>query len=74
LVYPIRLEDHLPSLAISLVPGDPSVTFDLQSVFNRCYDADPYLREIHYGEDTVIAPFPSDEAKRAAWVLRAEQN
>ena len=45
-VYPIRLEDRLPPVAIPLLPGDSPVTVDLQSVFDRCYDAGPYAREI----------------------------
>jgi hypothetical protein len=40
-VYPIRLEDRLPPIAILLLPGDPSVTLDLQSVFDRCYECRP---------------------------------
>jgi len=65
-VYPIRLEDHLPSLAIPLLPGDPSVTINLQSVVNRCYDEGPYLREIRYGADAVIPPLRADQT---AWTV-----
>ena len=53
-VYPIRLLDRLPPVAIPLLPGDSPVTVDLQSVFDRCYDAGPYSREIRYGVDHVI--------------------
>ena len=49
-VYPIALEEPLPAIDIPLLPGDPPVTLDLQAVFNRCYDAGPYAREIDYGE------------------------
>jgi hypothetical protein len=66
-VYPIRLADRLPAIAIPLLPGDPSVTLDLQSVLDRCYDAGPYAREIRYGEDPVIPPLQPDQA---AWVER----
>ena len=41
-VYPIRLQDRLPAVEFPLLPGDPSVTLDLQSIFDRCYDAGPY--------------------------------
>jgi hypothetical protein len=66
-VYPIRLEDRLPPVNIPLLPGDPAVTLDLQSVFDRCYDAGPYAREIHYGGDAVIPPLRPDQA---AWAER----
>jgi Protein of unknown function (DUF4058) len=61
-VYPIRLEDRLPPIAFPLLPGDSSVTVDLQAVFDRCYGAGPYAREIRYGEDAVIPPFEYEKA------------
>jgi Protein of unknown function (DUF4058) len=69
-VYPIRLEERLPAVAIPLLPGDSSVTVDLQAVFDRCYDTGPYAREIRYGEDAVI---PSLQDDQAAWAARAVQ-
>jgi hypothetical protein len=63
-VYPIALEERLPPLAIPLLPGDPPVTIDLQAVFDRCYDAGPFAREIGYGEDPIV---PALEAAQAAW-------
>jgi hypothetical protein len=68
-VYPIRLEDRLPPIEIPLLPGDSSVTIDLQAVFDRCYDAGPYAREIRYGEDAVIPPLQDD---KAAWAALGE--
>ena len=65
-VYPIRLEDRLPTIEVPLLPGDPSVPLDLQSVFNRCYDAGPYAREIDYGHDPIVPPLSAD---REAWVV-----
>jgi hypothetical protein len=70
-VYPIRLEDRLPPVTVPLLPGDPSVTLDLQAVFDRCYDAGPYAREIRYGLDAVIPPLRPEQAAWAAQVLRA---
>jgi hypothetical protein len=61
-VYPIRMEDRLPPIAIPLLPGDPAVMLDLQAVFDRCYDAGPYAREIRYGVDAVIPPLDPDGA------------
>ncbi len=72
-VYPIRLEDRLPAVEIPLLPGDPSVTLDLQSVFDRCYDAGPYAREIRYGEDAMIPPLRPDQAAWAETIVAAAQ-
>lgn len=66
-VYPIRLEDRLPPIAIPLLPGDSAVTVDLQTVFERCYDAGPYAREIRYGEDVMI---PELTGEQTAWAAR----
>lgn len=44
-IYPIQLDERLPPIAIPLLPGDPAVTVDLQTVFDHCYDAGPYARE-----------------------------
>jgi hypothetical protein len=44
LVYPIRLEKPLPTIAIPLLPGDAAVPLDLQAIFTRCYDTGPYRR------------------------------
>ncbi len=72
-VYPIKLEESLPPIDIPLLPGDRPVTLDLQSVFDRCYDAGPYLREIRYGEDAVIPPLDPDQAAWAAKLVRIAQ-
>ncbi len=71
LVYPIQLADRLPPVDIPLLPGDPSVTLDFQAVFDRCYDAGPYSREIQYDADTVIPPLRPDQAAWATAILQA---
>jgi len=71
-VYPIRLEDRLPPIAIPLLSGDPPVTLDLQAVFDRCYDAGPYAREVRYGVDAVVPPLGPDRAAWAEGILGAE--
>jgi hypothetical protein len=68
-VYPIQLEELLPPVAIPLLAGDPPVTLDLQSVFDRCYNAGPYAHEIRYGEDAIIPPLEPERAIWAASVL-----
>jgi hypothetical protein len=72
-VYPILLDERLPTISIPLLPGDADVPVDLQSVFNRCYDAGPYLREIAYGVDQVIPPLRTGQADWAAQFLQTRQ-
>lgn len=69
-VDPIRLEDRLPTIEVPLLPGDPPVPPDLQAVFDRCYDAGPYAREIGYGSDPLIPPL---KPRHEAWAERALQ-
>ena len=64
MVYPIQLHHSLPRVAILLLPGDNDVVLDLQVVFNHCYDAGPYRREIDYAKEQ---PDPPLNAERAAW-------
>jgi hypothetical protein len=73
-VYPIFLEDCLPPFAIPLLPGDQPITLDLQAVFNRCYDAGPYSREIQYGADPVIPALDPDQAAWADAVVTTALN
>jgi Protein of unknown function (DUF4058) len=70
-VYPIRLPDPLPEIAIPLLPGDPPVPLDLQAVFNRCYDAGPYRREVRYREVEPVPPLTPEHAQWAAERLGA---
>jgi hypothetical protein len=69
-VYPIRLEYPLPPIAVPLLPGDSPVTIDLRAVFDRCYDAGPYAREIRYGIDAIVPPLEPD---RDAWARQTVQ-
>lgn len=64
-VYPIRLSAHLPKIEVPLLPEDGSVSIDLQSVFDRCYDEGPYRREIDYIHGI---PDPPLSEKQAEWV------
>jgi hypothetical protein len=70
-VYPIRLPERLPILRIPLLPGDPSVRLDLQTAFNRAYDAGPYRKRIFYGEDLIEPPLQIEQATWAKGVLAA---
>jgi hypothetical protein len=73
-VYPIHLEERLPPIDIPLLPGDPPVTLDLQSVFVRCYDAGPYSREVHYYEDKIVPALPTDQARWASELVQSWQD
>jgi hypothetical protein len=64
-VYPIRLQERLPVIAVPLLPGDPTVTVDLQTAFDRSYNAGPFRREIDYRNET---PEPSLSPEQQAWV------
>ena len=71
LVYPIRLEERLPEIAIPLLPGDPDVPIDLQAVFDRAYDTGPYRRRIRYPESRPVPPLRPDQVEWATCVLQA---
>jgi hypothetical protein len=64
-VYPVVLSEPLPEIQIPLLPADPPVPLDLQTVFTRTYDAGPYGREIDYAHDT---PVPALTAKQQEWL------
>jgi hypothetical protein len=66
-VYPVRLQDLLPEIAVPLLPGDGDVVVDLQAVFQRSYDAGPYRRRIRYRQ---TEPVPAVDAERQAWMER----
>jgi len=67
-VYPIRLQEALPELAIPLLPKDGSVTVDLKAVFDRAYDAGPFSKQIRYHKlSSLVPPLPPDQQE---WVRR----
>ena len=68
-VYPIRLQDRLPEIAIPLLPGDGDVAIDLQEVFQRSYDAGPYRRRIRYSQTETLPPLDADARQWAAQPL-----
>jgi hypothetical protein len=49
-VYPIRLSQQLPTVAIPLAPGTPDVPIPIQPVLDRCYDVGLYARRVKYTE------------------------
>lgn len=70
-VYPIRLEEALPLIAIPLLAHDEPVTVDLQAVFDHCYEAGPYRRRINYQEDSPIPPLTPKQQAWAESLLRS---
>jgi len=68
-VYPVRLQERLPRIAVPLLPEDKDVVLDIQWVFNRCYDLGRYGLDIDY---TQPPPVPlTDEEK--AWLEKLLQ-
>jgi hypothetical protein len=69
-VYPILMQQALPTIAIPLLPGDGDIAVDLQSIFQRAYDAGPFRREIDYRTDKVDPPLTSKQETWVRGVLR----
>src|SRR5205814_8718736 len=63
LLYPIRLVQRLPVIAIPLKPGDPDARLELQAVLDAAYDRASYDLEIDYRKQ----PQPPLNKKLAAW-------
>lgn len=63
-VYPLRLRKPLPKIGIPLKAGDEDAVLDLQEVFNRSYDINPYPALLDYDSDP---PTPQLSDEDAAW-------
>ncbi len=72
LVYPVRLDQRLPAVAVPLLPGDPSVTLDLQGLLDRCYDTGQYRRRVRYREAKPVPPLRPEQEEWALQVLRGQ--
>jgi hypothetical protein len=70
-VYPIRLAQRLPKIAIPLLPGDPDVPLDLQAVFQRAYETGPYHRRLRYLESEPVPPLTPEQQ---AWATQRLKN
>jgi hypothetical protein len=70
LVYPVRLDERLPEIAVPLLGADPDVPMDLQAVFDRAYDTGPYRRRIRYTKSAPVPPLRPDQDQ---WVARVVQ-
>ena len=55
-VYPILMQQLLPTIAIPLLPADGDVALELQSLFQRAYEAGPYaFARLSRGADRAAA-------------------
>lgn len=72
-VYPIHMRQRLPEIVVPLAADADGISLDLQTVFDRCYHAGPYRREIDYAADPVVPPLPPDQAEWARTLLEADR-
>ena len=72
LLYPFRVEDVLPEVAVPLLPQDGYVALDLQMVFNRCYDSGPYPRRVRYELPLLAPPLKPHQQDWANKLLEAK--
>jgi hypothetical protein len=49
------VRQKLPKISIPLTNGDPDVVVDLQKVFDRCYAAGAYTRQVDYHREPHFA-------------------
>jgi hypothetical protein len=63
-VYALRLKNRLPKIRIPLKETDEDAVLDLQEVFNRSYDINPYPDILDYQDDP---PPPELSPEDAAW-------
>jgi len=64
-VYPILMQQSLPSIAIPLLPADGDIPLDLQAIFQRAYEAGPYARSLDYRTERIE---PALSAKQETWM------
>lgn len=69
-LYPVKLREPLPCIAVPLAGKDPDVLLDLQFVAGRAYVGGAYQRVIDYVADPK-PPLKADDAVWADQLLRA---
>jgi Protein of unknown function (DUF4058) len=65
-VYPVRLTQALPCIAVPLRESEEEVPLDLQAAFTRVYDTGPYPRLLYYA----VPPVPPLDETRNRWLER----
>jgi hypothetical protein len=63
-LYPIRVQEMLPSIPVPLMGDDPDVLLDLQIAANQVYREGPYAQAIDYAVD----PTPALNEEDATWL------
>jgi Protein of unknown function (DUF4058) len=71
-IYAIRLAVRLPAIKVPLLPGDGSVTADLQAVFDRCYDTGPYRRRVRYEPSRIEPPLSAEQLEWVTQILQTQ--
>ena len=71
-VFPIRLEDRLPTVPIPLLPADRAVRVDLQALLDRAYESTQFRRRVRYAELTPTPPLRSEQSVWAQQILRSK--
>ncbi|MEJ5199182.1 MAG: DUF4058 family protein [Anaerolineae bacterium] len=64
-VWPIALQQPLPTVPVPLLEPDPDVTLDVQAAVNACYDLVHYERLLDYAGPP---PPPELTAEELAWI------
>jgi hypothetical protein len=67
-VWPVALDQRLPTIRVPLLPGDSDVHLDLQGALDAVYDAFAYAATIDYSQPPDV-PFTADEGTVAARIL-----
>lgn len=70
LVYPIFLQDPLPTIGFPLLGDDPDVPVNLQEIFDHAYDAGPHSVCIDYRTDKPVPRLRPDQTKWLKKVLK----
>ena len=54
-VWAVTLRQRLPRIRVPLAEDTPDVVLDLQTIFDRCYDAAAYARRLDYHRDPPLS-------------------
>jgi Protein of unknown function (DUF4058) len=71
-IWPIKVRDRLPEIAIPLKPEDGCVLLPLQPCLDWAYDIGPYDNEVDYLQPPTI-PLQGDDAAWAEQVVKARK-
>jgi hypothetical protein len=64
-LWPIRVQEQLPTIAIPLRTGDPDVPLDLGAVFTAIYDKAGYDLSLDYSQPP---PLPAFDDVTQSWI------